>query len=85
MSAPIELDWGDVTPLPGVRARIEARVRSAQANGPSIALHKTSSGYEAELRGAQAECRLHDSDLRSLVDRAIDLIAMVERTPSLGR
>lgn len=76
---PIELHWGDVMPAPGVRARIEARVRSSRANGPSIALHKTPSGYVAELRGAPAECRLHDSDLRSVVERALDLIAMVER------
>ena len=81
MIGSIQLDWGDTAPPPSVREQLEARVCSSDASGPRIGLRKTPSGYEARLDGeGAAELRLRDPDLSSVVTRAIEMIAIVERT-----
>ena len=75
----VALDWGDVTPPPGVRSRIEARLGALRASVETIGLRKTACGYEAQVDGACGELRLRDRDLDKVVDRALDMIRLVYR------
>lgn len=80
----IDIDWGDLTPTHGQRARIEARVGMLKdIDGPVVSLRRRGHGYEAQLLtplpAAPAELRLHGDDLASVVDRAVDLLSIVAR------
>ena len=78
----VDIDWGDLTPSPAQRARAAQRLGElAELEGPSIGLRRKGAGYEAELTGpiasAPVELRLHGDDLGSVIDRAVDLLAIV--------
>lgn len=78
----VDIDWGDLTPTQGQRARVQARVAElAYLHGPVVALRRRGSAYEARVTSsmpnAPAEVRLSDSDLASVVDRACQLLAIV--------
>lgn len=80
----VEIDWGDLAPSAGQRARVEQRLgRLAELEGPSIGLRRKGGGYEAQLTSpianAPVELRLHGDDLGSVIDRAVDLLAIVTR------
>ncbi|HJL15181.1 MAG TPA: hypothetical protein RMH99_05970 [Sandaracinaceae bacterium LLY-WYZ-13_1] len=80
----VKIDWGDLEPSEGQRARVEAEVRRLAAiTGPVIGLRRRGTGYEAQLTNTlpshPAELRLHGDDLRSVVERAVDLLEIVSR------
>ncbi len=76
----IAIDWGDVEPTNGQRARVEARVGAVtDIDGPVVSLRKRGHGYEAQLLiAAPTELRLQGDDLASVVERAVVLLAIVE-------
>lgn len=80
----VEIDWGDLTPTHGQRARAQARLDElADLEGPVVALRRRGSGYEAHLvtplPAAPAEVRLSGDDLASVIDRACRFLSIVAR------
>lgn len=83
----VDIDWGNLTPSAGQRARMERRLAAlADMHGPSIGLSRRGGGYEARLSSpiasAPVELRLHGDDLGSVIDRAVDLLVIVTRDPA---
>lgn len=87
----VDIDWGDLTPTLGQRARAQARLAElAHLEGPVVALRRRGSSYEAQLTGAlpsvPAEVRLSGDDLSSLIERACQFLSVVaHETPARPR
>ena len=80
----VDIDWGDLTPSHVQRERALRRIAELGAlDGPAIGLRRKGGGYEAQLSSPIAsspvELRLHGDDLGSVIDRAVDLLAIVSR------
>lgn len=80
----IEIDWGDLRPTQGQRARVEASLdRLGGLVGPVIGLRRKGSGFEAQLTTfpspTPAEVRLQGDDLAGVVERAVALLEVVVR------
>ncbi len=81
----VRVDWGDLRPSAGQRARVQASIeRMGTMEGPIIGLRKCGMGYEARLQTptphSSVELRLHDADLGSAMDRLVDLLSIVKRS-----
>lgn len=79
----IAIDWGDLHPTHGQRARVTARLEAARelTGGPVLSLRRRGHGYEARLvTPLDAELRLHGDDLTGVVERAVDLLSIVARS-----
>jgi hypothetical protein len=77
----IAIDWGDLHPTSGQRARVDAQLRAASdVVGPVVSLRRRGQGYEAQLLTPfDAELRLTGDDLSGVVERAVGLLSVVSR------
>lgn len=80
----VDIDWGDLKLSCGQRAHLQSRLDElAHIEGPSVALRRRGSGYEARLvtpmPTSPAELRLADDDLCSVIDRTIGLLTIMAR------
>lgn len=76
-----QIDWGDLQPTSEVRAATEARI-GALVHREHVALRRRGSGFEAQVRtllpGRSTLLRLHGESLAEVIDRAAELLAIVE-------
>lgn len=78
----IAIDWGDLHPTHGQRARVAEHVQAAShLVGPVMSLRRRGHGYEACLSTPRdAELRVHGDDLTGVVERAVGLLTIVARS-----